>query len=228
MFQTVISILLIVLLLGTISSNKSEIVNNESGNLNTAVGVNYLNSLEKELIFEMNKLRTDPSGYAEKYIAPLAKSYKGKILYYPGDKPLKTKEGMSALNECIRDLKRAKPVPLLYPSAGLSKAARDHVEDQSQSGRTGHIGGDHSSVKSRIERYGTWNVRIGENIAYGGKYAQQIIIYLLIDDGVNGRGHRINMLNPEFKITGIASGKHPEYGSMFVMDFAASFTEKTK
>ena len=141
---------------------------------------------------------------------------------------LKTKEGVSALNECVRDLKRTKPVPILYPSAGLSKAASDHVKDQSQSGRTGHIGGDRSSVKSRVERYGKWNFRIGENIAYGGKYAQQVIIYLLIDDGVKGRGHRINMLNPDFNIAGVASGKHPEYGSMFVMDFAGSFTEKTK
>ncbi len=86
----------------------------------------------------------------------LAKNYNGKILRYPGDKPLKTKEGVSALNECVRDLKRANPVPILYPSAGLSKAANDHVKDQSQSGRTGHIGGDRSSVKSRIDKI--WQV----------------------------------------------------------------------
>ena len=227
MVQNVISILLIVFKLGTISSFNYGIFDEERKNLNTAAGANYLNSFEKELILEMNKHRQDPAGYAEKFIATIAKSYEGKILRYPGDKPLKTKEGVSALNECVRDLKRAKSVPILYPSAGLSKAASDHVEDQSQSGRTGHIGGDRSSVKSRIERYGKWDIRIGENIAYGGKYAQQIIIYLLIDDGVNGRGHRKNMLNPDFKITGVASGKHPEYGSMFVMDFAGSFTEKT-
>jgi len=226
MIQHVISILLFVFQPGIISS--SYVTDDKPGNLNTAADANYLTTFEKELVLEMNKLRTDPSGYAEKYIAPLAKSYKGKILYYPGDKPLKTKEGVSALNECIRDLKRAQPVSLIYPSAGLSRAARDHVDDQSISGRTGHIGGDRSSIKSRAERYGTWYKVIGENIAYGGKYARQVIIYLLIDDGVNGRGHRINMLNPDFKITGIASGKHPVYGSMFVMDFAGSFTEKTR
>lgn len=226
MIQTVISILLIVLLPGTISSYKSEINKDKPGNLNTAAGVNYLNSFEKELIFEMNKLRTDPSGYAEKYIAPLAKKFKGRILYYPGDKPLKTKEGVRALNECVRDLKRARPVKILYPNAGLTKAARDHVKDQSKTGGVGHVGSDNSNMKKRIERYGTWNYRIGENIAYGGISAKQVIIYLLIDDGVNGRGHRKNMLNPDFKITGVASGKHPGYGAMFVMDFAALFVEK--
>lgn len=228
MIQHVISILLFVFQLGTLSTFNPEIVNAESNDLNTAAGANYLNSFEKELVLEMNKLRADPAGYAEKYIAPLAKNYEGKILRYPGDKPLKTVEGVSALNECVRDLKRAKPVPILYPSAGLSKAAADHVNDQSQSGRTGHIGGDRSSLRSRIERHGTWGIRIGENIAYGGIYAQQVIIYLLIDDGVKGRGHRINMLNPDFKITGVSSGKHPVYGSMYVMDFAGSFIDKTK
>ena len=130
------------------------------------------------------------------------------------------------MNECVRDLKRARPAQILYPSAGLSKAARDHVKDQSRTGATGHIGSDHSNMKNRIERYGTWNFRIGENIAYGGISPRQVIVYLLIDDGVNGRGHRANMLNPVFKITGVASGRHPGYGSMYVMDFAASFVEK--
>lgn len=228
MIQNVISILLIGFQLGTFSSFKPETDENDATVLNTAADANYLNSFEKELVLEMNKLRSDPAGYAEKYIAPLAKSYNGKILHYPGDNPLKTTEGVSALNECVRELKRTQPLPLIYPSAGLSKAASDHVKDQSRTGATGHVGGDRSSMKNRVERYGTWNIRIGENIAYGGKYAQQVIIYLLIDDGVKGRGHRLNMLNPDFKTTGVASGKHPVYGSMFVMDFAGAFTEKTK
>lgn len=193
--------------------------------LNTAARVNYLSPLEKEIIFETNKLRSNPAKYAADYIAPLAKHYKHKLLYYPGDNPLATHEGISALKECIRELKRQKPLPLLYPSAGLSKAARDHVKDQSKSGKTGHKGSDRSHSKDRIERYGTWRVRIAENIAYGGNSAQQIVIYLLIDDGVRDRGHRKNFLNPDFKQIGVAAGRHPEYGNMTVMEFAGMFTD---
>ncbi|SHE75862.1 Cysteine-rich secretory protein family protein [Mariniphaga anaerophila] len=191
--------------------------------LDTAAEASYLSSLEKEIILEINKLRTNPKGYAEAYISPLAKRYNRRLLYYPGDKPLLTKEGVNALYECVRDLKRQQPLSIVHPSPGLTLAARDHVKDQSKSGRTGHVGGDKSSMRDRIERYGKWEVRIAENIAYGGVTAQQIVVYLLIDDGVRNRGHRINFLNPDFRMVGVATGDHPEYGIMSVMDFAGGF-----
>jgi len=194
--------------------------------LNTAARVNYLSPLEKEMIFEINKLRSNPAEYAREYIAPLAGKYQRRLLYYPGDDPLRTKEGVSALRECVRELKRQNPLPLLYPSLGLSRAANDHVKDQSRTGRIGHQGSDRSNSKDRIERYGSWGISIAENIAYGGMNARQVIIYLLIDDGVRDRGHRKNFLNPDFKRVGVATGSHPEYGNMSVMEFAGAFADK--
>jgi len=128
----------------------------------------------------------------------------------------------------VRDLKRQQPLSIIYPSPGLTLAARDHVNDQSKTGRTGHQGSDRSNMRDRMERYGDWNIRIAENIAYGGKTARQIVIYLLIDDGVRDHGHRKNFLNPGFSVVGVATGSHPEYGLMSVMDFAGGFktTEK--
>jgi len=196
--------------------------------LNTAAEAGYLTSLEKEIILEINKLRTKPKRYAEDFIAPLAEKYNRRLLYYPGDQPLLTKEGVNALYECVRDLKRQQPLSIIYPSKGLTQAARDHVNDQSKTGRTGHQGSDRSTMRNRVERYGTWEKRIAENIAYGGKTARQIVVYLLIDDGVRDRGHRKNFLNPDFRMVGVATGSHPEYGLMSVMDFAGGFktTEK--
>jgi uncharacterized protein YkwD len=69
-------------------------------------------------------------------------------------------------------------------------------------------------------------VRIAENIAYGGTSARQVIIYLLIDDGVQDRGHRKNFIQPEFKTVGVSVGFHPEYKTMCVMDFAGFFVDK--
>ena len=192
----------------------------EISKLNTASDANYLSTFEKKIILEINKLRSDPPRYAKEFIAPLARLYKNKLLYYPGDLPLLTKEGVSALHECVRELKQHRTLPSLYPDYKLTLAARDHVRDQSKTGRTGHLGNDKSSMRDRIERYGKWNTRIAENIAYGGRSAQQIIIYLLIDDGIRDRGHRKNFLNPELKIVGVATGRHPEYEIMSVMDFA--------
>ena len=197
---------------------------NDNG-LRTADNVNYLSAYEKEIIYEINLFRSNPASYSQNYIEPLSKKYKGKLLYYPNDLPLKTKEGVRALNECVRELKKAQPLPVLYPSRGLTKAAEDHVKDQSETGKTGHTGSDRSNVKTRIERYGDWHERIAENIAYGGISARQIVIYLLIDDGEYKRGHRKNFLTPEFKTVGVAVGTHPEYKTMCVMDFAGSITD---
>lgn len=194
--------------------------------LNTAANVSYLSPLEKEIIYEINLLRSNPAQYANNYIKPLTKNYKSKMLYYTGDKPLKTQEGVRALQECVRILHKTQSLSLVYPNRGLTKAAEDHVKDQSRSGRTGHRGSDGSDMNRRIERYGNWKVRIAENIAYGGFSARQIVIYLLIDDGIHDRGHRKNFLNPDYKMVGVATGSHPGYKTMWVMDFAGSFTEK--
>lgn len=194
--------------------------------LNTAINANYLSPLEKEIIYEINLFRSNPAKYAEDYIAPLAKSYQKKILKYPGDQPILTKEGVNALYECVRVLKKATPKPILYPDRSLTKSAEDHQKDQSRTGKTGHVGSDNSSLKKRIERYGNWKVRIAENIAYGNTSARQVIIFLLIDDDVKNRGHRNNMLNPDFNVVGVSCGSHPVYNTMCVMDFAGGVTGK--
>ncbi len=192
-----------------------------SAMLNTAAGAEYLSPLEKEIIYEINLFRSDPAQYAEKYIAPLAKKYNNKILTYPGDLPIKTVEGVSALNECVRELKKMKPLPLVYPNKDLTRAAEDHCRDQSKTGATGHTGSDRSNLRTRIERHGNWEKQIAENIAYGNTSARQTIIFLLIDDNVRTRGHRKTFLNPNLKMVGVACGSHPEYKTMCVMDFAA-------
>ena len=93
---------------------------NSASSLNTAANAGYLSPLEKEIVLEINLFRSNPAQYAEKYIAPLAARYKSKILSYPGDIPIKTVEGVSALHECVRELKKMKPLPLIYPDDKLT------------------------------------------------------------------------------------------------------------
>lgn len=194
--------------------------------LNTAANVAYLSPLEKEVIYEVNLFRSNPAAYAQKYIAPLVDYYEEKILNYPDDRPVRTKEGVKALRECVRFLNDAMPVPIMYPDESLTMAASDHQVDQAKTGRTGHIGNDKSGMRERIERHGKWLVRIAENISYGSNAARQIVIFLLIDDGVPNRGHRDNLLHPDFKSIGVSCGIHPRYETMCVMDFAGGMEDK--
>ncbi|MCY1719510.1 CAP domain-containing protein [Prolixibacteraceae bacterium Z1-6] len=188
--------------------------------LNTAANANYLSTLEKEVVYEINLFRSNPAKYAEKYIAPLAQYYDRKILHYPGDVAIKTQEGVKALHECVRVLSKAHPLPIMYPNKGLTLAAIDHQKDQQKTGKTGHTGSDRSDMKERIERYCSWQTRIAENIAYGNSSARQVVIFLLIDDDVKNRGHRTNLLHPAFKTVGVTFGEHPIYQTMCVIDFA--------
>ena len=194
--------------------------------LDTTVGADYLTAQEREVIIELNMLRSDPAMYARNYLIPLRAYYDGKLLKYPGAIPIATTEGAAPLEECIRELESAKPAPLLSPRKGLVLAARDHVADQSRSGATGHTGGDGSSTVVRIDRYGTWHTTAGENIGYGYDETRNIVTALLIDDGVPSRGHRTNLLNGKFNVVGVGVGRHQVYRHMCVMDFAGGYDSK--
>ena len=200
----------------------------QSERVNTTTGTNYLTNIEREVIIEINMLRTDPARYASKYLMPLKAYFDGNLLKYPGDIAIATSEGAAPLEECIRELERTSPLSTLSPQKGLVLAARSHAADQARTGATGHTGSDGSSMVTRVNRYGEWSKSAGENISYGYNEARKIVISLLIDDGVPSRGHRTNLLNNSFNVVGIGVGPHRTYRKMCVMDFAGGYISKER
>ncbi len=178
---------------------------------------------ERGVLHELNLLRSNPGAYARQYLVPMRGYYQGRLFRRPGMVPILTQEGVSALDECIRVLERSRPVGELAASPGLARAARDHVRDQSASGRVGHTGADGSGMELRISRYGRWLEAAGENISYGYDDPRSIVTALLVDDGVASRGHRRNLLSDRFRVVGIAIGSHRVYRQMCVMDFAGGY-----
>lgn len=191
--------------------------------LNTAQNAVYLDELEKQIILELNKVRSNPKRYAEDYMEELRTAFSGKLYIYPGQEPVKSQEGVHPLEECIQVLNSTTPMPILKPAEGLFKAADELVADQQKHGGIGHITRNGSTPQKRIERYGEWDICSAEDITYGSFEARQIVIALLIDDGVPDRSHRKNILNPCFTFTGVAHGKHPSYLTMCVIDYAGQY-----
>ncbi|HYD52508.1 MAG TPA: CAP domain-containing protein, partial [Gemmatimonadaceae bacterium] len=85
---------------------------------------------------------------------------------------------------------------------------------------------DGSSPSVRVNRYGRWDGRLTESIAYGPATPEDVVIDLLVDDGVRDRGHRRNLLDPGVRIAGIACGPHRTYRMMCVIDLAAGYLER--
>lgn len=182
-------------------------------------------NLDTLVLAEINLARTAPRVYAG-FLKEFRGRFRGNYYVLPGDATrMQTSEGVTAVDEAIGFLSRQKPLPPLAWSDGLAEAAAELAEEQGSSGAIGHDGSRSHGMQERIERYGRWERRIGENIGYGPKDPRNMVMQLIIDDGVPSRGHRKNIFSTVFRTAGVACGPHPRFGSMCVIDFAGGFRE---
>jgi uncharacterized protein YkwD len=66
---------------------------------------------------------------------------------------------------------------------------------------------------------------VSENISTLEVDPRQVVIQLLIDDGVPDRGHRKNLFNPELHQAGAGHAPHRDYRVVTVIDYAGGFVE---
>jgi len=125
------------------------------------------------------------------------------------------------------------PVGEMTFSEDLTLGIRGLVMDQGKTGGTGHTGSKGDTMQSRTSYYGKGS-RLGENLQYGATTSgTDIIMQLYIDAGVPNRGHRDNIMDGNFKITGIFSGPHPkfkfetgiQYGDVYTCNEACKATK---
>ncbi len=194
--------------------------------LNTAKDVSYLDDDEKNLVLAHNLVRYDPKRFASLYVTEYISYFRGNEFHYPGlQKILITYEGVKPALELYRELMNTQPMGLLIPSPGLSQAADSHVNYLVKNLTRGHQG--QGGLIARVERFGKWDLKLGENISYGNFSAHDALLYMLIDDQVFDRSHRRIILTPEFRFAGIAKAMHPAFptGFTYVINYAYHFEE---
>ena len=179
----------------------------------------------REAFNEINLVRTNPS----LFIFPLeqmAKLFKDDVLHVPGEIPLKTKEGVSAVYDCIEFLKQVKPVGLLEWSDEVARACQDLADDIGPKNIVGHVGSDGLNMSKRLEKYGEWSGSIAENIDFGSKTGKNVVLSGIIDDGDLSRGYRKNLFNSKFRYIGIGANRHGAYGTCVVINYAENYCKK--
>jgi uncharacterized protein YkwD len=179
----------------------------------------------RQIAAELNLLRSNPAAYS-RHIEARLPLYKGNILRLPRQIGIRTREGAAAAREAVAALRSTGPLGNLAFAPGLARAAADHVEDIGPKGLTSHEGSRGVTMDDRIARYARDYSYIGETISFGPSEARDVIIDLLVDDGVPGRGHRKILLDGKFRYVGAACGPHTVYRTMCVLNFAQRWQEK--
>jgi uncharacterized protein YkwD len=182
----------------------------------------HATTFERAVVQEMSDARVAPRAYAE-HLRALRGSFEGTLWRLPGKVPLRTEEGVAALDEAIRFLMSTKPVGPLRFNEGLARAARAHAQYLGARGLLSHLGADGSGPAARLDRLGRWQSRVAENISTGEDDPRLVVIQLLVDDGVPSRGHRKNLFDPDLHQAGAGAATHSQYGMVCVIDYADGF-----
>lgn len=165
---------------------------------NTAVNANYLSDEEKKVILLSNLARHDGLLFANSFL----------------DEFLQDKRPTGYTRSLYRDLKKVKEFPMLQSEKDLYEIAKGHAEISGKRGTTGHQRFD-KRFNPVIDKYNS----VAENCAYGYSEAMNIVLELLIDEGISSLGHRKNILNSDYNSIGVSIKKHKSYRHNCVMDF---------
>ncbi len=169
---------------------------------NTAKDATYMTKKEQQVVYYHNIARIDGAYFIEKYLDPFIEK---------SDDYSKNADYKSL----IRTLKKVKNLPILEPVKDLTTMAKEHAKS---SGRTGHVG--HRGFNSRSKKYADSYKFNSENCDYGVDDPLEVVIDLLIDEGVPSKGHRENILNEKVNVIGVGYAPHKNYEVNVVCEFA--------
>lgn len=160
---------------------------------NSAANASWMSTHDREVIYWLNAARLDPSGFFQRFVA-------ADCARNPTN---------SYLNSLKITMNTMKPVAALQPDRTLYEAAMCHARS---SGIAGYVG--HNRINTQCKK-----IYYGECCSYGAKDALNVVIQLLVDEGVPSLGHREICLSASYTTIGAASATHAQYRTNTVLDF---------
>ncbi|MFM8912665.1 MAG: CAP domain-containing protein [Flammeovirgaceae bacterium] len=162
-----------------------------------------------EVLILLNEVRTQPQQFLDKRLMP-----------YLEQNGL---EENSYSKSLVEELRTRKPADSLTLSLALNAVAKAHAIDMGTKNKVGHNSSNGTTFDKRLRQRAKAKGAIAENCDYGNAKPLDIVMSLLIDDGIASLGHRKNILEPRLHFVGIAIEPHKKYGVNCVMDFAEGF-----
>ena len=181
--------------------------------------------LIQDIFYEINQLREDPKSFAKELEGQFELYKQNNARHRPGTVPVLTREGLKAVKEAYDELERHESLPPLQWSDGLASAALSHCNDTGPLGIVGHIGSKETTLQQRIEKNGKWSESIAEALDYGSVSGFEVVMSLIIDDGLVTRPHRKALLNPSFTKIGVGAAPHSEFKTVACVLFAVSYED---
>lgn len=166
---------------------------------NTAAAIAYLSEDEKNIIYILNLVRTDPVLFANTVLSK-----------YPDLTYQTSLRNIDEYKSLTEDLRKQKPLSLLVPDSLCFISARCHAIS---SGKSGYVGHDRKTRECADKQN-----FYAECCDYGHADPLAIVMSLLIDQGVASLGHRYACLGLYTKI-GVSIQPHKTYSFTTVLDF---------
>lgn len=173
-----------------------------------------------ELIEEINFARTNPSKYSAKLLE-YEKLFSDRILKPVDATPILTVEGFSAFKEAADFLLKLSPMDPVTVHFELSRIAEDALAYVNKSNDIDSV--STLNIGNIIKRYGRVVGVFSEALDFGSETPALIVSNLLVNDGDLNRGNRATLLNPRFKIIGLATGKNRSYQNTCMVIYARHF-----
>lgn len=170
---------------------------------NTSIDTSIQNMLERESLFKTltqaeqkmfywtNVFRKDPKLFCNNVIKEFLRQF--------------PEANRTEVKSFVTDIDKLKtPLPLFVPDQGLAKMSSIHSMDLSKRGGViSHRSSSGKDFVQRIKEAGVYKCG-AENIFVGNDNALAALIMLLIDYGVADKGHRVNLMDPAFKLMGVS------------------------
>lgn len=180
-------------------------------------------SLEAQILAEINRARTNPTQYAQ-WLEAQKPYYRRKFLNLPDATLVVTEEGVAALEDAIEFFQQLEPLPPLENVENLSLVAQDYLR---QALTIRGVDNNNAQLNTLAERYGISPPIVSSSISSDAT-AEYLVMQLIVDDGIEGRVHQQNILDPNLVNVGVACQRSSSRNQRCILIQTAAIDSETE